>query len=514
MRHAARVTMSMRELDRLKCIQAVVDRELYPGIAAERLGISTRQLRRIAQRYRAEGPTGLISKHCSRPSNNRLDASLEAQVVKILRESYPDFGPTLAAEKLQQRHGITVAKETLRRVQMDAGLWIPRKLRPPKVQQPRARRACFGELIQIDGCEHRWFEHRAPMCTALVYVDDATSRLMVVRFAGSESTFSYFEATLEYLQRFGKPLAFYSDKASIFRINQPGAITGPGYTQFGRALYELNIDGICANTAAAKGRVERAHLTLQDRLVKELRLEGISGIEAANAFMPRFINDYNKRFAKEPLNSHNAHRAVRVDEDLDSIFSWRELRKVTKALTLHYERKLYMLVDTAINRGLIGKYLEFFQYPDGRIEIRAGGVSLPYSTYDKLGAVDQGAIVDNKRLSHVLQISQDVQSKRDSRSVSGPSTAHRADGQIVPRHKLAGTKTQRELSPEDLEIAVQSKASIAQQQRRLREAGLLPAKAGKHRASNALRASDRAVPVSKNLRVKRIQPMARADIST
>jgi hypothetical protein len=260
--------------------------------------------------------------------------------------------------------------------------------------------------------------------------------------------------------------------------------------------------------------VERAHLTLQDRLVKELRLEGISSIEAANAFMPRFINDYNKRFAKEPLNSHNAHRAVRVDEDLDSIFSWRELRKVTKALTLHHERKLYMLADTAINRGLIGKYLEFFQYPDGRIEIRARGVSLPYSTYDKLGAVDQGAIVDNKRLSHVLQISQDVQSKRDSRSVRGPSTAHRADGQIVPRHKLAGTKTQRELSAEDLEIAVQSKASIAQDQRRLREAGLLPAKAGKHRASNALRASDRAMSATKNLRVKRIQTMVRADIST
>ncbi len=143
MRHAARVTMSMRELDRLKCIQAVVDGDLSLVIVAERLGISTRQLRRIAQRYRAEGPNGLISRRCSRPSNNRLDASLEVQVVKILRESYPDFGPTLAAEKLQQRHGITVAKETIRRVQMDAGLWIPRKLRPPKVQQPRARRACF-----------------------------------------------------------------------------------------------------------------------------------------------------------------------------------------------------------------------------------------------------------------------------------------------------------------------------------------------------------------------------------
>jgi hypothetical protein len=140
-----------------------------------------------------------------------------------------------------------------------------------------------GELIQIDGCEHHWFEDRAPLCTALVFVDDATSRLMAVRFAGTESTFAHFEALREYLERYGKPLALYSDKATIFRVNRPGAVNGPGYTQFSRALYELNIDGICANTPAAKGRVERAHLTLQDRLVKEFRLAGIASLEAANA---------------------------------------------------------------------------------------------------------------------------------------------------------------------------------------------------------------------------------------
>lgn len=514
MRQMARVTMSMRELERLKCIQAVLDGELYPYQAAERLGISTRQLRRLAERYRAEGPTGLISRRCRRPSNNRLAEHLEQQIVNILRESYADFGPTLAAEKLEARHGIQISRETVRRLQIEAGLWIPRKLRPPKIQQPRARRACLGELIQIDGCEHRWFEDRAPMCTALVYVDDATSRLMVVRFAGTESTFSYFEATREYLGRYGKPLAFYSDKASIFRINQPGAVNGPGYTQFGRALYELNIDGICANTAAAKGRVERAHLTLQDRLVKELRLEGISSIEAANAFMPRFIDDYNTRFAKEPRNAHNAHRALRADEELDLIFSWRELRKVTKALTLHYERKLYLLPDTPANRRLIGKYVEVFQYPDGRIEIRVAGVSLPYSIYDKLGAVDQGAIVDNKRLGHVLQIAQQVQSQRDSRVINVPSTAHRADGHIVPRHKLAGIKRQRELAPEDLASAIQSKASLAQTRRRLREAGLPTDTAAEPGASAALRASDcAAVENVKGIKTrKRTGPQA--DIST
>ncbi len=455
MRQRATVTMSMRELDRLKCIQAVVDGELSATRAAERLAMSARQVRRLARRYQLEGPVGLISRHRNRPSNRRLKEALENQVARILRESYPDFGPTLAMEKLAERHQIQLAKETVRRIQMAAGLWIPRKLRPPKVQQPRTRRACVGELIQIDGCEHAWFEDRAPACTALVFVDDATSRLMWVKFTGAESTFGYFEAMREYLGRYGKPLALYSDKASIFRINKPEAVNGPGLTQFARALYELNIDGICANTPAAKGRVERAHLTLQDRLVKELRLQGISSIEAANAFMPAFIEAYNARFAKVPRNGYDAHRALRPDEDLELIFAWRELRKVTQSLTLHYERKLYLLTDTAEHRRLIGKYVEVFQYPDGRIEIRVGGRALPSSVYDKLSEVDQGAIVESKRLSSVLRVAQQVQAHRDSRPGDGPSTAHRADGRVVPRHKIAGSKRQRELDSQDLKQALQ-----------------------------------------------------------
>jgi transposase len=453
-RRAFRVTMSMRELDRLKCIQAVIDGGLSAQAAAERLHMSSRQIRRLRQRYQGEGPIGLISRHCRRPSNHRLDEALERRVVEILRERYADFGPTLAAEKLAERHQIVLAKGTIRRIQIDAGLWIPRKLRAPKIQQPRARRACLGELIQIDGCEHRWFEERAPRCTALVYVDDATSRLMTVRFTGSESTFAYFEATREYLERHGKPLALYSDKASIFRVNQPQATKGPGFTQFARALYELNIDGICANSPAAKGRVERAHLTLQDRLVKELRLEGISTLEAANAFMPRFIAAYNKRFAKTPRNAYDAHRPLRADEDLALIFAWRELRKVTQNLTLHYERQLYLLADTAGNRRLIGKYIEVFQFPEGRVEIRVAGESLPYSTYDKLGAVDQGAIVESKRLGHVLQVAQAVQAHRDSRRVNRPSTAHRADGTAIAKERVVGSKSQRELDATDLENAI------------------------------------------------------------
>jgi hypothetical protein len=181
-----KVTLTMRELDRLKCIQGVIDRQLKPYQAAERLGMTTRQVRRLVRRYAQEGPVGLISRHRNRPGNRRLKADVADHAFSILREHYADFGPTLAAEKLRERHGVSLAVETVRSLMIAGGLWLPRRLRPPKIHQPRPRRACVGELIQIDGCEHAWFEDRAPTCTALVYVDDATSRLMVVLFTGTE----------------------------------------------------------------------------------------------------------------------------------------------------------------------------------------------------------------------------------------------------------------------------------------------------------------------------------------
>jgi Helix-turn-helix domain len=451
-----KVTMTMRELDRLKCIQGLIDGQLKQNAVATRLGLTTRQVRRLVRQYEQQGPVGLISKLRNRPSNRRLKSDVAEHAFGILRSTYADFGPTLAAEKLRERHGVDLAVETVRSLMVAGGLWLPRRLRAPKIQQPRSRRACLGELVQIDGCDHRWFEDRAPACTALVYVDDATSRLMVVLFVGAESTFAYFEATHKYLERYGKPLAFYSDKASVFRVNKQSAAAGKGHTQFGRALYELNIDGMCANTPAAKGRVERAHQTLQDRLVKELRLQRISSVDAANAFMPTFIEDYNRRFGKLPRDRHDAHRAVRNDEDLAVIFAWREYRKVTDSLTLRYERKMYLIEDTPDNRRYIGKYIEVFQFPDGRIEIRAAGHSLPYSTYNKVGTIDHGDIVDNKRLSQVLRTAQIVQAQRDDRVVRRPSSAHRADGTPIPVDKIAGAKRQRDLSENDLHSAIKN----------------------------------------------------------
>jgi transposase len=446
--------MGMREFDRLKTIQEVAEGNLRAATAATQLEISKRQINRLVSRYRTEGNAAVVSHQRGQPGHRQLSPGLASMALSIIRDRYSDFGPTLACEKLRERHGIVIGKETVRKLMSEAGLWIPRKLRSPSIYQPRNRRHCVGELIQIDGSDHRWFEDRGPACTLLVFIDDATSRLMHLHFTYSESTFSYFEATRAYLERHGKPQAFYSDKASIFRVNRKQVDKEHGVTHFGQVLYQLNIESLCANSSQAKGRVERANLTLQDSLVKELRLEGISTMAAANAYVPSFIADYNRRFAKPPRNDWDAHRPVREHEDLDLIFTIREPRKVSHVLTLQYDKAIYLLGDTPATRRLIGKYIEVVDYPDGRIEIWADDQVFPYVRYDRLPDVDQGAIVENKRLGHVLQIAQLVQQQRDSRrSHSAPARTN--SGLPVEKAKAApGTKVQRKIDIEDLERAI------------------------------------------------------------
>ena len=205
------VTMSVWELDRLDVIRRVVDGRLTPEKAGELIGLSGRQVRRLCAAYERAGPAGIVSRQRGRPSNHRLPDDLRDHAVALVRERYADFGPKLAHEKLVEMNGVRVSKETLRGWLVQAGLWLPRRERLRKVHQPRHRRDCLGELIQIDGCQHAWFEDRGPKCTLLVYVDDATGRLMELRFATSESAFDYFKATASYLRRHGKPVAFYSD---------------------------------------------------------------------------------------------------------------------------------------------------------------------------------------------------------------------------------------------------------------------------------------------------------------
>src|SRR5947208_26693 len=296
------ITMSRNELTRLRVLIDVADGRLSVADATGLIGVGRRQIYRLLQAFRADGADGLISRKRGGPSNRALGLVFRETVLAIVRERYSDFGPTLAAEKLSELHGLDLGVETLRQWMIGAGLWVRRKDRLKRIHQPRARRDCLGELVQIDGSEHWWFEDRGPQCTLLVFVDDATSWLMHLQFVESESTFAYFHAARGYLEAWGKPIAFYSDKHGVFRVNHPGALGGDGMTQFGRALHALNIDIICSNSSPAKGRVERANRTLQDRLVKELRLAGAATLAEGNALLPAFMADYNARFAKAPAN--------------------------------------------------------------------------------------------------------------------------------------------------------------------------------------------------------------------
>lgn len=410
------VTMTRLELSRVEVLVQLEAGKLTVGAAAEILGLCRCQVLRLRKRYRHSGPAGLVSGHRGRPSNHRLPEDVRATALALVRARYADFGPTLAAEKLAELHGIKLSRETLRGWMIADGLWLERRMRARAVHQPRYRRDCPGELVQIDGCEHWWFEQRGPHCTLLVFVDDATSRLMHLKFVPSESALAYLQATRDYIAAYGKPIAFYSDKHGIFRVNRPGAqLRGDGMTQFGRALHDLNIDILCANSCQAKGRVERAHLTLQDRLVKELRLQGISTVEAANRFLPGFIADYNQRFGKAPRNSKDVHRPLAPYESLDEALAWRKQRTVTANLTLHYNKVMFLLEPNRITRAAARQRVIAYDYPDGRLAIRWKGVDLPYRAFDKLRQVDQGAIVDNKRLSAALAFAAEAQVKRPRR---------------------------------------------------------------------------------------------------
>src|ERR1700740_2546299 len=330
------ITMSRNELTRLRVLIDVADGRLSVADATGLIGVGRRQVYRLMDAFRAHGADGVISRKRGKPSNRALGSVFRETVLAIVRERYADFGPTLAAEKLSELHGLDLGVETLRQWMSGAGLWVRRKDRLKRVHQPRTRRDCLGELVQIDGSEHWWFEDRGPQCTLLVYVDDATSRLMHLKFVETESTFDYFQATREYLETHGKPVAFYSDKHGVFPVNSTGAVEGDGMTQFGRALHTLNIDIICANSSQAKGRVERANKTLQDRLVKELRLRGISDMDRGNTFLPPFVVRFDIRAAKPD----NLHRALNnVPSRLNDILCHREQRHVGQQLTFHYDRK-------------------------------------------------------------------------------------------------------------------------------------------------------------------------------
>ncbi|CUX71138.1 MULTISPECIES: ISNCY family transposase [Agrobacterium] len=431
------IAMSERDLQRIEILSKVIAGRMTMVSAAHVLDLSTRQIRRLLNRMQTGGAASIRHKAIGRPSNNRINDGIRDYAVTLVRERYADFGPTLAAEKLAERDGLHVSRETVRGWMVDVGLWLSRKQRRT-FHQPRLRREAYGELVQIDGSEHRWFEDRGPSCSLLVFVDDATGRLMQLRFVRSESAFTYFEALALYLKHHGAPVAFYSDKHSVFRVAKKDAKGGQGMTQFGRALCELNIEILCANSSQAKGRVERMNRTLQDRLVKELRLSGIDNMEAGNAFLPDFMAAYNARFAIAPARSNDLHRAMNLPpERLAEILCKREQRYVGSQLTFSFERQRIMLDENDVTRGLVGKYVETYAYADGRLDVRSKGYSLPYTVFDKDQRVTHAAITENKRLGDILAY---IKERQDKQTTPKVKTNSDKNG-YISRGRKPGRKT-------------------------------------------------------------------------
>ena len=392
--------MSQKEFGRAQVVRQLDEARINQRQAAEQLNLSRRQIKRLLKAYRQSGPEGLISKQRDRPSHHQLDLQTKQRTLELLHTRYADFGPTLAHEKLTEVHHLLLGRETVRGLMIQAGLWNTRRARRPVIHPLRERRARLGELVQIDGSPYAWFEDRAPACTLLVFIDDATGRLLELFFTEAESTFSYFQAAEHYFKRFGKPLAFYSDKLSVFRVNSPTALSGSGSTQFTRAMEELGIEVICANTPQAKGRVERANGTLQDRLVKEMRLRGISGIEAGNAYAPEFIADFDARFGVAPRDPMDAHRPLRIQDDLARLLTVQETRVLSKNLTLNYQNVIYQIQTVRPTYALRQATVVVRENRHHEITIEYKGKPLAYTRVRP--SVRQAEIVSSKQIAMKL----------------------------------------------------------------------------------------------------------------
>lgn len=390
--------MTAGERDRLHVIRLTQDGRLSQREASGQLGVGVRQVKRLVRRWKASGDAGLVSCQRGRRSNNRLADAARARILDLLAGKYAGFGPTLAAEKLGSAEQITVSRETIRQLQIANKLWRPKKRRLKRAFALRERRPRFGELIQIDGSSHAWFEDRGPRCTLIVFIDDATGRLTALHFAPTETRRAYLEALRAHVLAHGCPLAFYSDRHGIFRVNAKDAQSGDGKTEFGRVCDRLKIEPIQALTPQAKGRVERANQTLQDRLVKEMRLLGIATLEEAQAFVPGFITMWNEKFAVEPREAGSAHRPwTDTAAALDLALASREERELSKSLTFSWNGALYCVKAAGPGTAMRGRKIEVLHYVDGRVRVLYQGRVLectPFRTLPRPSPVEDEKTLD------------------------------------------------------------------------------------------------------------------------
>lgn len=347
------ISMSTKETERITIMDHLIAKRIKQKHAARQLNLSTRQIKRILKRYKREGAVGLVHLRRGRPSNRTIPQQEKDRAIKIIKEHYSDFGPTFALEKLKEHHAVFFGVDTLRKEMINQEIWKPRRRKIKNIHPYRDRRACLGELVQADGSPHDWFEGRCPPCTLIAFIDDATSAIMDGCFVDYEGTWTLFGATEHYLITHGKPLAFYVDKHSTFKINRQANIEEDlkdrqAQSQFARAMDELGIEVIFANSPEAKGRVENLFGTLQDRLIKEMRLAGIKTKEEGTRFFREvYLPKHNSKFAVLPWEKANLHRPLLSSDDLKRTLTIRSQRLVSKDLIVHYKNTRYRLLPEA-----------------------------------------------------------------------------------------------------------------------------------------------------------------------
>ena len=336
------LTMNRKEREQSKTFELVKTKAMTQKAAAIKLGVSQRWVQKKIKRYMQDGDIGLIHKSRGKPSERRWSAEQEAILLNLLRNEWHDFGPTFSAEKLKEFYKIDISKETVRKVMIKNNLWKP-KINRFKHRKRRERKEMLGIMIQLDGSPHDWFEGRAGKCTLLVFIDDATSQILWLEFASNESVEALMQATKNYIEKFGAPHMFYTDHGSVFHVNVSNK-EDDKKTQWERAVEQLGSKVIHAHSPQAKGRVERCNQTMQDRLIKEMRLKNISSIEDANSYLKTsdFIAKHNQKYAITAQQSGDAHRTV-IGEKLADIFSIKETRLLTNDYILHYHKKMFQL---------------------------------------------------------------------------------------------------------------------------------------------------------------------------
>lgn len=369
--------MSLKQLSRLDVLRRVERKEITQRAAAKILKVTDRQVRRQVGRLAAEGPECLVHGLKGQTSNNRIPAKQELKIEKILKDRYPDFGPTFAAEKLREIHGVDLDPGTVRRIQVGLGLFSPRRISsPPEHRTARVPRPSVGELVQFDGSYHDWFEGRGGIAEAclLLAVDDATGAIMDAQFAAHEGVAPVMAFWLAYAGLRGIPRAVYLDRFSTYSMNMKVAAENPDtLTQFERAAKDVGMEVVHAQSPQAKGRVERKFGTLQDRLVKEMRLRGLSTAAEANAFLRKsFVPSYNRKFARPPAREGDQHRrpsAAELSDVLPFVFCRRESRVITNDYTFPYGKDRFQLLETPRLVMRPKERVDVHEFPGGDIHL-------------------------------------------------------------------------------------------------------------------------------------------------